>query len=509
MIPDSHIDSLVAHYLRSKGYISTLNAFEQETNKKFSTPSNDESLESIINDRINFQKSSSHATASGIENEDNNVNTIDIFHQSEIIKSKNIQLPNWSLKYPDSCEFINLSSLNSLIINSNYFQAIVENKLYNLALFVTNTKYVFIYDIDLNEILLSSFDLLNGQPIKIITGINGTNHLIICDMNGNLSSVYLSIDKDTDDWVLLDSSCLTSEKLKLHRRLITDFKFLKISSDNNDSSLLLGYFASIGWDSRITIGSIYKNKDNQNHLDIQLIGDYKLFTNPTSLLITLDKDTNLPVFLVGRLESSLLAIFTITSHIKETCKLVEIAKLSLNDSEFSSHSFQPMAIAEISSSNNDTILTIATDHVPYMRLITVVLPSIKEILMNELMKSNNTVFAQLSKIANDNPENNESFHSNTPILRSYILSNFNSLSPQDNYSNAIILSRPNCSGLWIPGDDGKLRGFDLRTGNVIETLNSNDGRAKSAFIGNCGNNSEVVVVCGAVDRKISIWRCSS
>ena len=501
----TYIQSLIAQYLKDANLNKTLSALEQEVNKKFTTPVHEESLESIVRDRINFQ------SLSQFSDPDQNVNTLDVFTQSETIKAKNIVLPNWSIKYPDSCEFLNLGTLNSLIINSSFFQAVVRDKVYNLGLFVTNTKCIFVIDMDTSQILLSSVDPLHGQPIKIIWGVTMTDHIIVCDMNGSVTSMKFTVDGG-ENWDLVASSTTAggSASLKLHRRLITDFRYNRFTS--NEDPTLLGYFASIGWDGRVTVGRA--QRVGEEEIKFSIIGDYKLFTNPTSLLLTEDKKTHLPVVLVGRLESSLLTVFTITSHDPVTSKLVEVAKLSLNDSEFSSHSFQPMAIAEISSLEDDKIITIATDHVPYMRLITVLVPSLKEIFASEL-KSNGEhssssldIFSQLKKKASQYTENVESFHSKTPILRSYIISNFNSLSPQDKYSNAIILCRPHCSGLWIPGDDGMLRGFDLRTGTVIETLKSNDGRAKSAFIGKLGNDSEVIVVCGAVDKKISIWKCT-
>lgn len=523
-----YINSLIAHYLESKGYASTLEAFELELNTKFSTPTSDESLESIVSDRINFDALDSHR--SKLDNGERQINTWDPFTHSELLKSRGISLPNWALKYPNNCEFLNLGSSTSLVIHSAYFSALVDSRAYNLGLFVTNTKHVFVYDIDSNQLLVSLFDPLDGQPVKLVVGVENTSHILVCDMNGNMKSMQLRRaaavptdddgDSDEENWLLTDSTAPTSANVKLHRRLITDLKYLKIKrpSANSAASSLLGYFASIGWDSRVTFGTIGYSKTDMDKIEINLLGDYKLFTNPTALLLTLDKSSHLPVVLVGRLESSLLTIFTITSPNTTDCKFVEVAKLSLNDSEFSSHSFQPMSIAELSYLNNlddaidNIIITVATDHVPYMRLITVLVPSLREIFSclkyNKVVTSVDSLCDALSDISVQNPDNVESFQSGTPILRSYIISNFNSLSPQDKYSNAIILSRPNCSGVWIPGDDGKLRGFDLRTGNVVETLDSNDGRAKSAFLGNCSGNSEVVVVCGAVDKKISIWRCS-
>lgn len=494
---EKHTNALIAHYLRDHKYSATLAAFEQELGLRFNpnTPLNsDESLDAIIADRVNFQEIESNAAA------DDEINKLDTIVHSDAVKDKHIQLPMWSLKYPDSKEVISLGTMSALIITSAYFQSFVDGKEYNMGLFVTNTKYLIIFDIDANEVVLAKMDPFgNKQQVKIVAGVHGTNYIVLCDMDGNLASVKLT--KSEDEWQLSP----VSQSLKLHRRLITDFKFF--SFKDPEMPELMGYFASIGWDSRVTFGRVITDSTMgaESVPVFQNIGEYKLFTNPTCVLITQDKGTTLPVLIVGRLDSSLLTLFTITSH--TAGNLVEFAKLSLNDAQFSSHSFQPMAIAEISnvsSSSTDgaTIITVATNHVPYMRLITLVVPSIREVL-----KSDNT----LQSLYEANKDTTESFHSKAPVLRNYIFSNFNSLSPQDKYSNAIILSRPNCSGVWIPGDDGKLRGFDLKTGNVVETLDSNDGRAKSSFIGNYGpnGNMETIVVCGAVDKKIVIWKASN
>ena len=507
---EKHANALVAHYLRFHGYTNTLSAFEQELGVRFNPNKpldNDESLDSILADRINYLESNNSSNAVDYKDEDE-VNKLDTIVHSELIKSKKIELPHWSITIPNVHQTLNLGTLSALIISSSYFNAIINDKAYNLAIFLTNTKYLFIIDLDTNQIVLSKFDVFgNGQQIKTVIGIDGTSHIVLCDMNGNIASTSLLPDNSSDTLQFILS--LVTSPLKLHRRLITDFKFLSFNDALNPK--LIGYFASIGWDSRITVGRVLQNIDDENSIDFEIIGDYKLFTNPTCLLILQDTKTNLPIVIVGRLDSSLLTLFTITSH--NDSKLVELAKLSLNDSEFSSHSFQPMAITEISnvsSLNNDKIITVGTDHIPYMRLITVVVPSIHEIIKPEDDKEE-ILFSELTKLYEYNKENTESFQSNTQILRSYIFSNFNSLSPQDKYSNAILLSRPNCSGIWIPGDDGKLRGFDLRSGTVFETLDSNDGRAKSAFIGRYGLNSqfEVIAVCGAVDKKISIWKCNT
>ncbi|GMM30666.1 hypothetical protein DAMA08_034110 [Martiniozyma asiatica (nom. inval.)] len=488
-VPSEYIQQLVAHYLKEHGLNTTLASFEAELNKKFSNISIDESIETIVKDRVNFQKLSLADDAS-------NVNTTDSIIQSEYVKGKCIDIQKWNVQYPQSSELLDLDIENPLIIYSTFWSAVFKDKCYNLGLFVTNSKYVILFDFDVNKILAKIFDPLNGQPIKIVSGINGTNNVFICDMNGNLLSFKLSL---VDGVFTLNRNC--KEGLKLHRRLITDFKFILDKKDKR-----LGYFASIGWDGRVLIGSVF-NSDEL--LDFKIINDYKLMTNPTVIHLTLDKATQTPILIVGRLNSTLLSVFVLNGNIKD-CKMVELCRVSLNDSEFSNHSFQPMSILELNSKTSNTILTIATDHVPYMRLITIMIPPIEEILNDNSNFPNvennapSTVLQKLSHIA-QTQNSEQSFHSNVPVLRQLIISNFNSISPQDKYSSAILLARPNSSGLWIPGDDGKIRGFDLHTGALMETLDSNDGRAKTAFSA-CSVNGEIMVICGALDRKIVVWK---
>lgn len=425
------IDTLIAQYLRSHGYNATAAKFEEELGLKLQDPVNHESLESILRDRIQY-------------NEMQNTDLEDIHHANAHLKES---LLNWHPRRPDLKENLQLGTA-SLIIYSTAWNF----KTFTLGLFVTNTKQLIIYDL-FNDILLLTTS--SAAPIKMVTPIEDDT-LVFADMTGNISLKKLvhheadSYDAD-DHWSLQDIDDV--QKIKLHRRLITDLKY----ADK--------YFASIGWDNRVVIGSI----DGAN---IKVIDEAKLQTNPTAILLTKD-DSGSPIIIVGRLDSSLLQMFTIKNN-----KLVEVAKLSLNDSEFSTHSFQPMSIVQI----NPKMITVGTDHIPFMRLITIAVPKLSEI-------------------------ENHTNSTTVPIMRSLIISNYNSMSPQDKYSSAILLTRPNSSGIWIPGDDGKLRGFDIRTGNVMEELDSNEGRAKSAFI-TSRNDDEIIVVAGAVDRNISIWKFS-
>lgn len=180
---EKHTNALIAHYLRDHKYSATLAAFEQELGLRFNpnTPLNsDESLDAIIADRVNFQEIESNAAA------DDEINKLDTIVHSDAVKDKHIQLPMWSLKCPDSKEVISLGTMSALIITSAYFQSFVDGKEYNMGLFVTNTKYLIIFDIDANEVVLAKMDPFgNKQQVKIVAGVHGTNYIVLCDMDGN------------------------------------------------------------------------------------------------------------------------------------------------------------------------------------------------------------------------------------------------------------------------------------------------------------------------------------
>ncbi|TID23201.1 hypothetical protein CANINC_003218 [Pichia inconspicua] len=426
------IEALIAQYLRAHGYVGTAAKFEEELGVKLKDPEGHEPLESIIKDRLQFDTI-------------NDTEFDEIHHAKADLKA---EIPNWHPRRPDFKKTLQLG-VASLIIYCTSWRW--KNR--TLGLFVTNTKQLIVYDLINDELLLTeSFTTI----IKLVVPVNDTI-IAFADMSGSIQlkklvQIHERDDDETSncDWKFED---IQSEPIKLHRRLIIDMKY----SDT--------YFASIGWDNRVVVGSIIDS-------NITIIDEATLQTNPTLILLMKDISGAL-ILLVGRLDSSLLHMFTLKNN-----KLEEIARLSLNDSEFSTYSFHPMALSQIKSN----LVTVATDHIPFMRLITINIPKLTEIKTDP----NSTII---------------------PIIRALIVSNYNSMSPQDKYSSPIILTRPKGAGLWIAGDDGKLRGIDLKTGVIMEELESNEGRAKSAFI-TTHSEDEIIVIAGAVDRSISIWKFS-
>lgn len=465
MSPDEYIQTLIADYLHSKGMNETLFQFEKEVNRRFNTSVIEESLETILHDRINFNQLP--------ETEE------DLNGTGNILRNDKLHgLKAWSVIHPTVNAELNIGPKVLIIGSCSWKLNHVDYEL-----FITNTNRLIIYNLDTHEVEQNMMSPLDSSAImKTIKAFD--EYIVICDMNGVLNVFR----RESSDWSL--GSVLATGPLKLHRRLITEFQYLPV----NDGRLL-GYFGSIGWDGRFVVGKFVRNE--MGTLNATIIEDFKLSTNPTSFCLSTN-DTGIPFAIVGRLNSTLLSLFTIREH-----SVTELSRVSLNDSEFSNHSFQPMSIVNIEGD----IFSVGTDHIPYMRLITIKLPSIAEILdVHYKDLKADTINEKLNCISSTQDHIQQIINPKIPVIRNVIISNYNTNSPQDKYSQAILLPRsaPD-SGIWIIGDDGKIRGFDLTTGRVMATLNSNDGRAKCAHISYTVSNKEYLIFCGAVDKRVSCW----
>lgn len=457
----SYIQDLVAHYLRDNGLTNTLNSFELELNHKFGTHDLDESLETIVKDRVNFDR---------LEQTQPGTDSTYTEQQRQLIASHHLNVPGWDVLVPKTKQ--KLSIMGGTLAIATQYGRIHTDKEINVALLSASDRSLYIYDLDSDQLLLTDRSLHNGVSIKAMVAVPDTDRLITCGMDGLLT---LSI---------IGSSALTPlvQGVRLHKRLITAVAY-------DPKSRCLG---SVGWDSRLCVSQL--NPDASN---IDVIDDCKLLTKPTCIL-SIPDESGLPVFLLGRTDSSLLGVFTVSdSH------LIEVARLSLNDSEFSNHSFHPMDIVQIS----DHLVCIATNHVPYLRLITLYIPPLVELIkQNKFYVADLDLPAQLGKIADAASHTEQQLYQpNTPVVREVIVSNLNSLAPQDKYSSPILQPRPQKQGLWIFGDDGKARGFDLDKAETVEELQVNEGRVKAAIVGVATGGKELILSCGAMDHAVTEW----
>ncbi|KAG7745659.1 hypothetical protein KL930_000650 [Ogataea haglerorum] len=439
----SAAQQLIAHYLKTNNLTRTLAAFELELNRKFDYYSVEESLETILKDRLAYLS----------------------LEKPESENTKSL----WTVDVPKKHDLLDLGTLKSLVISSCFVKLEIGSKSVSLGLFVTNNKQVHFFDLEKRRNILVKNDLHGLTATKLVAGVDGSDLLFSCGMDGKLRIWRAGYDNELQLELL-------SEK-QLHKRLVLQMKFQKMDRKT-------GFLVSTGWDSKLVATRV-----NLEDGTTEKLNEVSLLTRASCLLITADS-SNYPVILVGRTDTSMVGVYTIHDSI------FEIGRVALNDSEFSSHSFHPMAFAK---TENDTVVA-ATNHTPYMRLITFKIPTIADLIGVEETEVAPKV-AAASVLASDS----ESFQTNVTIRRNIIISNFNSMSPQDKFSDPIVRTRPHKDGVWIFGDDGVVRGFDVGTGSVVEELKTHEGRIKSAFVADVGD-TETIVSCGAVDRVASVWQ---
>lgn len=229
-------------------------------------------------------------------------------------------------------------------------------------------------------------------------------------------------------------------ELSIHRRLVVDMKHVCVNNTN--------YVITIGFDK------LLKAVDANN---FEIIDSFELANVPTCFDVTVNQ--NQALALVGYNESTVLELVSFET------KLQRLYKISINDAEFITSNFSPRTI-QFTQEEGQILAAISTSHEPYMRCIIVPITS-----------------TETEEI---------------PIKRNQILKNILTMSPQDKFSTPSVVWRNQNQGMWVLGDDGKIRGLDLVTQNLVE-IPGHDGKVK--FLLNIGDG----IVSIGDDRCIKYW----
>lgn len=305
-----------------------------------------------------------------------------------------------------------------------------------VGLFATATRNIIFVDMNRMEPLLCVKNALGNFVVRKVAFAKDL--VILAGINGLVKTARF--DCEAKQLTYLGS-------IKAHERLIVDMKLVT----HSDKTLIV----TLGWDRNINMFEVQSNGQ------ISPFGETYLISGPGNCLEVTSLDKNLVLFAAVK-ESSLLDVITITSEKTTRCQI------ALSDVEYSTVQFTPMYISVNQSDKREPLVAVATSHEPFMRIILLSLKGIDE--------------------------------GNEPIRRSQVLANFNTLSPQDKYSEAKFLWRQDGSGFWIMGDDGTLRGLELETGKIVQELSAHDGRVKAV-----SSSKEQFLTCG-IDRKIFLWK---
>jgi WD40 repeat protein len=303
-----------------------------------------------------------------------------------------------------------------------------------------------------------SYQGLHVSVLKLCVPICD-NRVLTCGMDGKIKLVELHND---DTYTLI-------EEYQAHARLLTDLQTWNCGSET--------FLISIGWDSLLKVHKLCDDK-------ITPVSEFKLLSNATSLEVC--SFNGYPIVVLTRMDSSQLSYFTCISQ-----TLVELTRISLNDAEFSTHGFTGMSVSASSDNlTKDAVVVVGTSHSPYMRLIITRTPDLEKLINDTLTKGIEALGLGEQQLT-------------TVTLRGYILMNLTTPSPQDKFSHSKIFFRSDRSGVWICGDDGIIRGMELRTGEVVHELKKHQGRIKYAI--DCSSHGvEKIVACG-VDKTVVLW----
>ncbi|CAI5757461.1 unnamed protein product [Candida verbasci] len=276
----SHIQNLIADYLKHNNYPDTLKQFEIENRKPITSEKlAGESLVDIVEDRINFNaitKGTAHLKI-GLTDE-----------QQQVLQSV---IEHWKYPYPNKPQ--ELVDLNGLVISLNYYQGLIY-------ITTNDSKIYVIKDKQIIKEIKSSIVIKKIIPIEdrvLLFGTNGIVYLKTLDF------------KDLSD-------------IQAHKRLIVDGQYIRHGENE--------FVVTLGWDFYIRVFKLENDKIIQ-------LSELKLSQQGTCFDVTIYEERL--VIIVGKLENTLLEVITLQSN-----ELKCLYKISINDAEFTSSSFSPRFI---------------------------------------------------------------------------------------------------------------------------------------------------------------------
>ncbi|MCJ1255376.1 hypothetical protein MMC24_003192 [Lignoscripta atroalba] len=270
------------------------------------------------------------------------------------------------------------------------------------------------------------------------------------------------------------------------------------------------WVATAGWDAKVLVYRLSKHEDGHYRALGPPVASLDLPTNPETVLFLKHPDSDIPILLVTRRDSTSLHYYNLPPPSQSTPTSLQL----LGRQNLAPHSnawiaFSPSSVALCPT--DPTLLAVATSAVPHMKLLLVrlLLPplpsrSSSTTTPTPIPGPAATQAAQtLSNLAIQDRED------------AAILIHASTLAPQTPYSTPQVCWRPDGSGVWVNGDDGVLRGVEARTGKIVTTLKGGHevgSKIRSIWAGwvdeeaGRGKERKEWVVSGGFDRRLVVWK---
>lgn len=301
--------------------------------------------------------------------------------------------------------------------------------------------------------------------------------------------------------LLLDDN---SGKVIVTRRDHTKYAVQVVTTEwsDNDSDILMAV-ATASWDGTVQLYclEILAGPDGiaKGICLSQPRHTIKLQSNPECMLFVRHPDTNKLYLVVSRRDSTHLYYYLISDfglHASNV-EVTEAGRQNLAPHSNAWVAFTPSMFA--SHPSDPSLVAVATSHLPHMKLIIVRL----------LFPGMETQAA---------PGGTQASQARTALALqdkedAAIRLQVSTLAPQTPYSTPVVVWRPDGSGVWVNGDDGAIRGIEVKTGKVVTILKGHEAgtKVRTLWAGAvlAGETHREVLVSGGFDKRVFIWTIDS
>ncbi|CCF57226.1 hypothetical protein KAFR_0C02330 [Kazachstania africana CBS 2517] len=444
---------LIAQYLKQNGFEDTLSNFLRESSLPLTSVRSKlqdlhlEDLETIVGDRIQFGDNAITGSLNGLVLND----------ALPAIDEGKYGIGSWN----HISKFVKAgaSVTDGLAISTKF------DKFGNIMFSMSN-KRIQVYDSNL-QYKQDFKPVAEYKSISKYCGpIGDSDYYYSCSIDGTLS-IY---DKTF--------AVLPKCDAKVHEKMITHIVFIKISSTSY-------YVVSSGLENILKI-TLLTFKDGS--VTFEELSNCKLLSACTSCQVGIQKfgrnndSTSRPFIFVTRAQFTHVLCYTLSAE----NKLYLHCNIALNIAQFSTYSFEvrDMVLMNLKSPecssilSENSVLVVATSHVPYLRLIIVELPM-------ALLEG-------------------EGIGKGCATSYGGVLKDMATTIPQNSFSQPILKFIPNCNGFIIGGDQA-IYGIDISSGDSWELALSgytNMQRIKAIDVNL--NTSQIVV--GAANKMIYSWK---
>lgn len=282
---------------------------------------------------------------------------------------------------------------------------------------------------------------------------------------------------------------LTDGKLLHRRKDHTKFAVSVVAYQDTAHTTL----ATAGWDGKIMSYKFSISDDaNADTILSEPVGTVELPTKPEAILFVEQPYTKRLLLVVSRTDSSHLHFYDVRRNLNF------LGRQNLAPYSNAWVAFTPSSLSL--SPTDPTIIAVATNSTPHMKLLVVQLLTPNENANPSSLTA--TEQAREDQAVADKEDAAIKLHCNT-------------MAPQTPYSTPLVVWRPHGKGVWVNSDDGVIRGIDTISGKVVEKLKAHDdgSKVRALWSGSVGSKQEEHMreewlVSGAFDHNLVVWRAA-